>query len=381
MLRQSEIPSLKPGRHYDSPRLWLRVGEHKRGRDGSDATSRVWLFKVQGRWTRIGDWPEWTVTAARKRASELLVQKQGGRPVNLTLKAAYERWKALPGPRSELTLSNSKTIFSNHFKGWHDKDIGKITRDDLDYRHERIKATAGPMAARNSMIAFRTWWNQARLLDPQLPESPTVAAQMVPQPEKDRTDLYNRLHEWHEALSVIRSPVRRCLYEFALLTGMRRTSLMEARWEHVRQAPDGGSVLHVPKPKAPRGKPPRPYDVPLVGAHLAILTRLDLLRRAMAPQSPWLFPGDRTDHITDATLTKAEQREWTERGAPEFTPHALRACFMTAGTDELLPDRAVSLLMNHTVKGTAGSYVGRGLTLRVAMERICSRLQSQISGR
>jgi integrase len=241
--------------------------------------------------------------------------------------------------------------------------------------HADIVRKAGPMAARNAMIALRAWWRLAQTLDPHLPECPVVAVMMHPQAGRDSSDLYARLGEWHEALSVIRSPVRRAFYEMALLTGIRRTSLMTARWQDVK---DG--VLHVPSPKRARGKAPRPYAIPLTDAHMAILDRLDAWRRVVAPQSPWIFPGDRRDHITDVTLTTAESRDWAARGAPSFSPHNLRAAFLTAAAEARVHPYAISVMANHAIPGTAGAYIMDTLDIREAVERTVRHLRERLGG-
>jgi integrase len=196
---------------------------------------------------------------------------------------------------------------------------------------------------------------------------------MARQGKREIGPLYENLAAWHDALSLIRSPVRRQFYMMVLFTGMRRTSLMEARWDHVR---DG--ALFVPSPKASRGQPPSPYSVPLVDVHMGILAHLEAWRRVVAPQSPFLFPGDRRDRLSDVTLTAAESREWKARGAPDFSPHDLRAAFISAATEAEVHPYAISLLVNHRIGGTAGYYVSKSLDLKSAMGSIAARLQKRL---
>jgi integrase len=342
--------------------LYLTIGK----------TSKVWEFKKRNRWTRIGSWPEWSVAAARIRARELAVQDDRGLPLALTVKAAHGLWLALP--HAPLTIRNAATILRKHLGGIAETDLAKLTRPDIVHLHSQIARKSGPMAARNAMISLRAWWRQAQRLDPSLPECPVVAVNMARQGKREIGPLYENLAAWHDALTLIRSPVRRQFYLMALFTGMRRTSLMEARWDHIK---DG--VLHIPSPKASRGQPPSPYAIPLTDAHTAILDTLDAWRRVVAPQSPWLFPGDRRDHITDVTLTTAEAREWRARGAPSFTPHDLRAAFISAAVEAAAHPYAISLLVNHRIGGTAGYYVSKSLDLKSAMGSIASHLQARLS--
>lgn len=344
-LTEKQIPTLPPGRHTDSRGLYLLVG----------ATTKTWQFKRRGRWVRIGHWPAWPAAAARARAQELAVQDDQGRPLGMDVRAAYERWKSMKELRSPRTFENNERAFRIHFADWHDRDLSKISRPDMDHRHAQIVRKSGPFAARNAIHAFASWWKQARRLDPMLPECPTVAVQVHRQRKIDETPLYNRLHEWHQSLTVIRSPVRRALYEMALLTGLRRESLRLARWEHLR-----GDMLHIPTPKRARGEAPRPFDVPMVDAHMAILNSL----RALAAGSPFIFFGERLECLADVRMTKNEHRDWT---GPTFTPHSLRRCFITAGVEAGVHPYALSLLVNHKVSGIDEHYVARGVDLRAAM--------------
>lgn len=356
MLNERSIEKLPPGRHTDSRGLYLLVGK----------TVRTWQFKKRGRWIRIGLWPAWSCVAARQRALELAAQDDAGRPMGLTVKGAYDLWLSKKVPRSPLTLKNNASTLRVHFKDWENRDLTKLSRSDLVHRHAQIVRKSGPMGARTAMINFRSWWRQAQKLDPALPECPVVAVQLHPQQKVDESDLYNRLSEWAAALTVIRSPERRDFYMMALLTGMRRESLRVAKWTDIQ-----GDVLHVPNPKRASGKAPRPYSVPLTEAHTTVLARL----RALGTGSPFIFGG-----ITEVRPTSHEMVAWRARGAPEFTPHSLRRCFITAGVEAGVHPYALSLLVNHAVPGMASHYVASSLDLRGAMTATVAVLHGRLDG-
>lgn len=363
-LTERGIPALGVGRHTDSRGLYLLVGK----------TVRTWHFKKRGRWIRIGTWPAWGCAAARARAQELAVQDDSGRPMGLTLADAYGRWHDMKVLRAEATFDWHKRTFNNHFAAWHDKDLTKISRPDLVQRHGQIVRNAGPMAARNAMVAFAAWWKQARRLDPHLPECPAVAVDLHPQRKMDSTDLYNRLPEWHAAMMQIGSELRRELFLFALLTGLRRDSLKTARWDHIR-----GDMLHVPTPKRARGEPFRPYDLPLLDAHREVLDRLRRIGAALAPDSPWIFPGGKA-WLVNVRLAKTDAKLWKALGAPPFTTHDMRRCFVTAATEAGVHPDIRSLLVNHKIEGVASRYIARGLDLRNAMAATVEMLQDRLSG-
>lgn len=335
-------------------------------------TTKVWFLKRRNRWIKLGSWPNVPVATARALARAEVSKDEAGAPMRHTLAAAYADWKAEPVSRSPLTERNVAQILSSHFADWQDRDLLKITRSDVKDRYAKITKTRGPMAARNAMIALRSWWRVAQRLDPRLPEAPTVAVRLHRQPRRNVTPLFDRLHEWHQALDVIRSPVRREFYLLALLTGLRRDSLRILKWSDVR-----GDELYIASPKRARHEEPVPFNLPLVDAHMAVLERLRRAGAVLAPRSPWIFPGERVDHITDLTLTVGEKRDW--RG-PNFTPHALRACFMTAAVQAGVHPYALSRLVGHRIDGTAEFYIGKDAGLRDAMQSTVSRLQIVLSG-
>lgn len=330
--------------------------------------TKVWFFKRRNRWIKLGSWPSLPVAAARALALQNLAHDEGQRPMGLTLRFAYDLWRKQPINRAPLTLRNAEQIFTKHFGLWADRHLDRISRADVVERHAQIVKASGPMAARNAIIAFKTWWGQAKRLDPSLGDSPTVAVNVHPQPGKDRSVLWERLADWHSSLAVIRSPLRREFYLLALFTGLRRDSLRTLQWDHVR-----GDTLLVAAPKRHRNRPVTPYTIPLGTTSLDILDRLRRAHALLAPRSPYVFPGERAAYITDLTLTTAESKEW--RG-PRFTPHDLRACFITACAAAELHPWAISRLVNHRIQGTAEHYVARNLG--GDMERVDSLIRDRL---
>lgn len=338
--------------------------------------SKVWFFKRKNQWIKLGEWPHVSVKVARQKAQAEGGKDDSQRPMALTLKAAHQYWLDDPRPRSPLTERNAAQNLGKHFEDWQKRDLTKISRPMFKERYAKITEECGPMAARNATIAFKSWWDAAKMVDPALPDSPTGAVRMHRQPKRNVSPLFDRLHEWHAALDCIRNPIRRDFYLLALLTGLRRDSLRILTWADVR-----GEELYIASPKRARREEPVPFSLPLVAAHTEVLSRLRRAGAVLAPRSPFIFPGERVDHITDLTLTVGEKRDWLTRGAPDFTPHALRACFMTAAVQAGVHPYALSRLVGHRIDGTADWYVGRDPGLRSAMELTVARLQIALSVR
>lgn len=331
----------------EQPGLYLVVGKR----------SRVWSFKRRNRWITIGPWPAWSIQAARARARELTVQSDSGRPVGLTVARAFDLWLKAKVKRSPVTVLHTRGVFNRAFADWANRDLTRITREEMVRRHAKLARERGPMSARIAVVCFAAWWRQAQRLDPLLPESPTIAVDLDPIRERDAGDLYVRLHEWRKGIEVF-SPVRQALYRFALLTGMRRASLLDLRWSDI-----GADSLVVRAPKRARGKDPSPYVIPLEPAHFEVL---DMVRGMDAER---VFP------VSDGVPGPAEARRYV---GPTFTPHLLRHCFLSAGAESGVNSFALSILVNHRIGGMAGTYVTKVIDTRPTMQAIIDRLTSRM---
>lgn len=310
--------------------------------------TKVWEVKLLNRWVRIGEFPRWSCKAARKEASKRRGEDDGSGPLRLTLRDAYERWKSSRVQRSALTVQSYAGIYKKHFADWHGKQLEKITPGMLSARYEDITEKSGAGAARNALICFQACWREARKLHPKLPPCPSGAIQHHPKPKRDAKAFYAALPEWRQAIEA--SPYRD-FWLFALLTGMRRQTLLEAEWGHI-----SAGTLTVPRPKRERGKDYRPYDLPLLDAHMEVIERV---RR---PGVRLLFPD---------AAGAAPPAGWK---GPHFTPHTLRHCFMSAGAEAGVHPYLLCLLMNHAIPGMAGTYVARNADIRDAMAATVSRL-------
>lgn len=335
------------------PGLFLTVGRQ----------TKTWELKRRGTWHRVGSWPSLSCAAARQRALEILASLDTGRPVGLTLDRAYDMWKRQKA-RSPLTLRGAEDLMRLHFSAWRTRPLEKLSRQEVQRRHEQITASAGPAAANNAMRLFRSLWNQAMRLDPGLPVAPTIAVIWNQQPTKDESHLYENLQDWWSRLDdVVTNPMRIALYRFALLTGLRANDVRTMRWENVR-----GDTLHLPTPK---GGPTRAFQIPLVTAHSDLL---DEARRVAArPGCPWVWPANsESGHVTDLTLSIAESRSFADL---PWSMHSLRRVFISAAVEVGLSHYEIGLLVNHNLPGVTGSYVAKRLDLRGAMQKVVDRLR------
>ena len=348
MLNEATIGDLKP----PPGKAQIRVQDHKQRALYLivGATKKTWMLRRGNTWTRVGGWPALNANAARRRALELLAAADTGRPMGLTVEAAYELWKKQK-PRAASTLRNHREYLNLHFGDWQDIDLAKITRQDMQRRHEKVTRERGPKAANNGAKGFRAWWSAAQKIDEHLPACPTVAVNWHEQAPVDESALLARLPEWSALLeTAVVNPLRRTMLRFMLLTGLRSGDVKAMKWDQVR-----GDMLHIPTPKGGRS-----FDLPLLTCHLDLL-------EAARPHSRRgrVFP------LFNARLSPGEQRRF---GDLQWSPHSLRRVFISAAVEAGRSPYEIALLVNHKVPGVTFGYVAKGTDVRPAMQRVTERL-------
>ena len=189
-----------------------------------------------------------------------------------------------------------------YFEDWADRPLDEIGADrrSVRERHKRLTTNHGPYTANRAMRALRAAYNLALKVDATLPANPVIAVTFNREERRDEAIKPEDLPGWWKQIETLGNPIRRDLYKFILLTGMRRTATVSARWEHVNW---DCRLLFVPSPK---GGKERAFSLPL-SAHLVELLRHrrdgnDLL----FPGSPWIWPADsKAGHVTEPKKTSA----------------------------------------------------------------------------
>lgn len=356
ILTEKTIATLSPPEgkaqvRYQDPRqrgLYLVVGK----------ATKTWMLKRKNRWVRVGGWPALAPAAARQRALEILAADDTGRPMGLTVQTAHDLWRKAR-PHAAGTLRSHGEYLRLQFDDWKDTDLAKLTRVDLQRRHEKISRERGPKAANNGAKAFRAWWSAAMRLDPALPVCPTIAVNWHPQEPVDESELNARLHDWSERLeTAVTNPLRRLMLRFALITGLRSGDVKTLTWAQVR-----GDTLHLPNPK---GGPAKAFSIPLVQAHLEVL-------EAARPHGR----GAKVFPLFSPRLSPAERRGF---GDLEWSPHSLRRVFISTAVEAGLTPFEIALLVNHKVPGVTFGYVAKTSDVRAAMERVVARLLAKLGG-
>lgn len=313
----------------------------------------------------LGEHPHATADEARAKALEIVALRARGEAVPrdfsaapeaspaLTFKAAWEAYRAAitKEGKSIRTIADYQDKFDRHLKAWHDRPLASIKREDVVQEHAVVterarraragqKYSSGKYAANGTMRFARAVWNYAKdeLETPGLPERNPFRSGKLFHKEKARNTGMGvaELPAWWAELQALANPIRRELHLFMLLTGLRRTDVLTARWANFDSARPS---LRLPSPK---GGEERAFELPLSTAMLECLERIKEAGRTYYPEESetWIFPAP-GGHVAEV---KEEGRQKLSH-----TGHALRHSFRTlaaaAGVDRL----RLKILMNHSI--------------------------------
>ncbi|MEZ5935222.1 MAG: tyrosine-type recombinase/integrase [Alphaproteobacteria bacterium] len=298
---------------------------------------------------RVGIMP---LRVAREKALEAIRLIQQGVDPNkphmideLTLGDQWREYEASlkTRGRSDRTVADF-TYDLRYFQDWKHKALSEIGGDRRRVRERHIEITKkhGPYIANRAMRALRAAYNLALKVDDHLPANPVVAVTFNREKRRNEAIAPDDLADWWQKVEALENPIRRDLHKFLLLTGMRRTAAVTARWEHVDW---NKRCLFVPKPK---GGEDRAFHMPLSGYLLGLLRARQEGNEKPFPRSPWIWPAESKEgHVTEPKETK--------RGLPP--PHVLRHSYATFAKAAGLNEMDIALLMNHKLPGVTGGYI------------------------
>lgn len=293
---------------------------------------------------KIGNYPLIDAFDARVAALELATDHATGVAAKKltakktpTLEEALERYLARAKLRSEHNKDIVGSQIKSHLKAWLKLPLDEITRSMCVEAHDRIsverkgkdsrgrpKQIGGQRAANHTLKTFRSIYNHA-LKTFELPVCPTIAIEW--HPEEPPKTVINDFALWKKSVDALENDVHRAYYRFLLFTGLRREEAMTLRWDQVHD-----DHLHLPTTKNGR-----PFDLPLLDVHHAIIDPMRIYR------SEFVFHGKRQA----LHLRRPAELPWS--------PHDHRRTFATvAEHDAGLSEGMVGHLLNHTPTSVTG---------------------------
>jgi len=279
---------------------------------------------------------------ARRRAKEIMSQIQGGvDPTSKPDETGITISKALDihlgeKPFRSATEESYRYHVDHYLLRYRNRAVADLGRSEVREIYERLRSSCGQTTATGVMRTLRAVINTAMRMDETITSNPVTAIR-IPVPRRREVDGLDLAGWWHKTDKL--SPIRRDLHRTMLLTGARRSSILQVRREDVdlargilifRHMKTGGQMLF------PMGRNLRDM----------LADRLE----ADAPlNNPWLWPSP-----TSASGRVTEPKE-QKRGLPsphEYRHHA-RTLFIASG----VPYAESALLLGQRLPGASGGYV------------------------
>ncbi|OHD07570.1 hypothetical protein [Sphingopyxis sp. RIFCSPHIGHO2_12_FULL_65_19] len=278
---------------------------------------------------------------ARNRAKALMSQIQSGidptdgpDETGITLERALEA-HLTEKPHRPRTEEGYRYHLDHYLKAWRKKAVADISRQMVRDLFGELKRKHGETTGASVMRTLRAVVNTAMRIDETLTGNP-VAALHVPSTKRRRVAPLDLTAWWSDVLQL--SPVRRDLHISMLLTGARRSSILQVRRDDVDAKKAVLTLTHMKTSDEPLQLP--------MGARLATILA-HRMRTDEPLASDWLWPSvtSRSGHI----------EEPKEKGLPsphEYRHHA-RTLYIAAG----VPYAESALLLGQKLPGASGGYV------------------------
>jgi integrase len=186
-------------------------------------------------------------------------------------------------------------------------------------------------------------FNFAKRRNPLLPGNPVSAVSTVDPKRHDLPILRAEdLPTWWQAVQELPREHHREAHLFALLSGLRRNTLVELEWKHLDVK---RRVLRIVKPKYGEE---RAFDLLLSRAMLRCLWRARQIGRRLFPKHAqrWVFAGP-VGHVRGDGLTRDGV----------LANHALRRTYATIGRAAGVPKDSIRRLLNHSGGDVTDHYI------------------------
>lgn len=278
---------------------------------------------------------------ARNRAKALMSQIQSGidptdgpDETGITLERALEA-HLTEKPHRPRTEEGYRYHLDHYLKAWRKKAVADISRQMVRDLFGELKRKHGETTAASVMRTLRAVVNTAMRIDETLVGNP-VAALHVPSTKRRKVAPLDLTAWWKDVLRL--SPVRRDLHISMLLTGARRSSILQVRRDDVDAKKAVLTLTHMKTSDEALQLP--------MGSRLATILA-HRMRTDEPLASEWLWPSvtSRSGHI----------EEPKEKGLPsphEYRHHA-RTLYIAAG----VPYAESALLLGQKLPGASGGYV------------------------
>ena len=327
--------------------------------------------KHQGRPVRVtfGTWPEITVEQARKKARKAKTDLDAGTNPNddlrqkrqeMTFADLFGQYMVRHAKVRKLTWQEDQNQFDRYLGAFAKKKLSAITRKDVAALHARIGKTA-PTAANRVLSLLSSVFGRAIEFDLWAGANPCTGVRKFPEQSRDRFLSGDELRRFFEALEQEPNDTARDFFSVALLTGARRSNVLEMMWADID--------LDAATWRIGRTKNGTPQTVALVEPVV------DLLReRRRQATSVFVFPGTgKTGHYMEP------KRAWKtllkRAGIEGARVHDLRR---TLGSWQAMTGASLPVIgksLNHKNQSITAIYARLDLDpVRSAMEKAAAAM-------
>ena len=243
----------------------------------------------------LGKYPDLPLNQAREKAAELLTQINQGvdiedqarqRRQEMTFADLFNQYMERHAKPRKRTWVEDENQFDRYLGGIANKKLSAITRKTIADLHGRIGETA-PIAANRLLALLSSVFGRAVEFGLWEGANPCIGIRKFPEETRDRFLSADELRRFFEALESEPNTTTRDFVLVALLTGARRSNVLEMKWADLD--------LEAATWRIGRTKNGTPQTVALVEPVVELLRE----RRRQA-SSVFVFPGrGRTGHLVE----------------------------------------------------------------------------------
>ncbi len=316
-LRKLPVPDRGRVYHYDERTAGLCVCVTHTG------TQTFYVYrKIDGRpqRMRLGKFPDVSIDAARKAASEFSGEIAAGRDPaaerkarreSPTLESLFSHWWETHSKPHKKTWADDKRIFEKYLGTHRNRRLAKIAKADVQRWHTALGTDCGPYQANRVRALLSAMYGVAADLGFDGP-NPCNGVRKFKEESRERFLLPDEMQTFFGALAE-EEPLWRDFFLLLLLTGARRGNVAKMAWEELDL---DRAVWYLPGREMKGGVP---VAVVLPEPAVAILQG----RREADPDGAWVFPSKVTDGpIDDPRKAWARIRE--RSGLTDLRMHDLR---------------------------------------------------------
>lgn len=258
---------------------------------------------------RIGQFPEWSIEAARDRCKVITgdiakgINPQAERRKQREEKTIAEAWdwylEHVAKPKKK-TWEREQKLWERTLKDWGALKLSQITRAMLIERHDALcvkqsRQEGGPSAGRKFIELCRAIFTES-VKNEWCHKNPAQAVSISRSEERSRFIQPDELKAFFQAVSELRDIASRHFVLLCLFLQARRSNICSMQWAEINWDRETWTI---PKLKA-KGRKSKVKDIILPIPRLA-LEILRERRSLFGPEQRWVFPSSRSKsgHYTE----------------------------------------------------------------------------------